>query len=98
MKARIKIATLRRASLQQFGCLAVSGRVGTCLAISRAGTPEAIMTGKWFLGFMLVLIMTMLSRHPETGAIEGSRLMGELLGLGVLSVLWGIFLRPFLSL
>ena len=64
----------------------------------QGGNPGGDHDSNWLLGLMLVLIMTMLNRHPETGAIEGSRLMGDLLGLGVLSVLWVIVLRSFLGL
>lgn len=56
------------------------------------------MTGNWFFGFVLLLIVVMLGRHPETGALEGSRILRNLLVLAGLTVLWMIILKPFLGL
>ena len=56
------------------------------------------MTGNWFFGFVLLLIFVMLSRHPETGALDGSRMLRNLMALAGLAVLWMIVLKPFLGL
>ena len=55
------------------------------------------MAGNWFVGFVLMLIIVMLSRHPETGAVEGSRALRNLVALAALSILWVIVLKPFLG-
>ena len=56
------------------------------------------MTGNWFVVLVLLLVITMLSRHPETGALEGSRILRNLVALAGLAILWVIILKPFLGL